>query len=69
MTNTRMHPVYIITAAALLGLAVPTDYVMAQLGLPQVPGGLRDLPTDIDRNVRTRAERAAAKAAEEAPAE
>ena len=66
MTNTRMHPVYIITAAALLGLAVPTDYAMAQLGLPQVPGGLRDLPTDIYRNVRTRAERAAAKAAEEA---
>lgn len=66
MTITRMHPVYIIAATALLGLAVPSDYAMAQLGLPQVPGGVRDLPTDIDRNVRTRAERAAEKAAEEA---
>ena len=64
--KTRMHPVYIIAAAAVLGLAVPADDAAAQLGLPQVPGGLRDLPTDIDRSVRTRAERAAEKAQEEA---
>lgn len=66
MTTTRMHAVYIIAAAAVLGLVLPADVAMAQLGLPQVPGGLRDLPTDIDRSVRTRAERAAEKAAEEA---
>ena len=66
MTKSRMHPVYIIAAAAVLGLVAPAESAIAQLGLPQVPGGLRDLPTDIDRNVRTRAERAAEKAAEEA---
>ncbi|MDX1517835.1 MAG: S8 family serine peptidase [Woeseiaceae bacterium] len=66
MTKSRMHAVYIIAAAAVLGFVAPADTAIAQLGLPQVPGGLRDLPTDIDRNVRTRAERAADKAAEEA---
>lgn len=64
MTKSRMHAVYIIAAATMVGLAVPAGDADAQLGLPQVPGALRDLPTDIDRNVRTRAERVAEKAAD-----
>ncbi|MBT8098127.1 MAG: S8 family serine peptidase [Gammaproteobacteria bacterium] len=66
MSKKTFNAVYIIAAAAVLGVAIPADRSLAQLGLPQVPGGIRDLPTDIDRRVRTRAERAAEKASEEA---
>lgn len=66
MTKMSMHAVYIIIVTAVLGVAAPLNDARAQLGLPQVPGGLRDLPSDVDRNVRTRAERAAEQAAKEA---
>lgn len=66
MNKKIVHAVYIIAAAAVLGMPGPSNDALAQLGLPQVPGGLRDLSTDIDRRARTRAERAAEEASKEA---
>lgn len=63
MNKKTLHVLYIISILGLPGMATNA---LAQLGLPQVPGGLRDLPTDIDRRVRTRAERTAEQAADEA---
>ncbi len=69
MTRKTTSAVYIILTLLALTIVSPQDGdAHAQLGLPSVPGGLRDLPADItvDRRIRSRAERAAEKAEREA---